>query len=311
MNKAQNPREIYGKTLLALARENRNIVALDADLSKSTMSVYIENELPAQYVECGIAEQNMLGTAAGLALTGKIPFANTFAVFIAGRAYDQIRQSVSIAKLNVKIVGSCAGLSDFSDGATHQMVEDIAIMRVIPNMTVICPSDANQVEAATREIARYHGPVYMRIGRGDMCDISEKGADFEIGKTYLKREGTQLTVFSCGIMTAMALEAAEQLEGEQISVRVVDVPTVKPIDRESIVSFCRDTKKVLCAEEHSIIGGLGSAVVEALRMERVETDFLGIRDEFGQSSNDLDALRQRYGLTVEEIKRKIREMIAS
>jgi len=233
METRHNPREEYGKVLLNLAKEDKNIIALDADLCKSTMAYYIEKELPQQHLELGIAEQNMLSTAAGLAIEGKIPFAHTFAVFITGRAYDQIRQSISIARLNVKIVGSSAGLSDFGDGATHQSIEDVSLMRSIPNMTVICPCDAIQVRAAVRAIYKYHGPVYLRISRNDMPDVLSK-EEFEIGKVYLRKHGTDVTVFATGIMVYEALNAADILEKENISLQVIDVPTIKPIDREEI-----------------------------------------------------------------------------
>ncbi len=306
---SHNPREEYGKTLLSLAKKDKNIIALDADLCKSTMAYYIEKELPEQHIEFGIAEQNMLSTAAGLAIEGKIPFAHTFAVFITGRAYDQIRQAISIASLNVKIVGSSAGLSDFGDGATHQSVEDISIIRSIPNMTVICPCDAIQVRAAVRAIYKYHGPIYLRISRNDMPDILSK-EEFKIGKVYLRKNGTDVTVFATGIMVYEALIAASILEKEKLSIQVIDVPTIKPIDREEIIRISRRTKAVVTAEEHSIIGGLGSAITESLRLERIPVEFLGIEDAFGQSCNELGPLLKYYGLTANGIISKVKKVLS-
>lgn len=308
MKSNHNPREEYGKKLLALAKANKNIIALDADLSKSTMGYYLEKELPDQHIEVGIAEQNLLGTAAGLAIEGKIPFAHTFAVFITGRAYDQIRQAISIARLNVKIIGSSAGLSDFGDGATHQSIEDISLMRSIPNMTVICPSDAIQIRAAVDAISKYQGPVYLRVGRNDMTDILSE-EEFEIGKIYERKNGTDATIFATGIMVQKALSAAEILAKENVSVQVVDIPTIKPIDRESIINISHKTKAVITAEEHSIIGGLGSTIAEILRLEKIPIEFLGIEDMFGQSCNEPEPLLNHYGLTTNGIISKVRSVL--
>ncbi len=304
-----NPREEYGNVLLELARENRDIIALDADLCKSTMTCMIEEELPEQYVEMGIAEQNMLSVAAGLSLTGKIPFANSFAIFLTSRAFDQIRQAICLSKLNVKIIGSSAGLSDFGDGSTHQTVEDVSIMRSIPNMTVISPCDSFQLKAAIKAMVKYKGPVYIRYTRSDMTDVTTETDSFEIGKVYEMCEGSDVTVFAMGIMVEMALNVAKKLKSEGISVRVVNVPTIKPIDRNAIIKLSKDTGRVLTTEEHSIIGGLGSAVAEALRNERICMEFHGIDDVYGQSSNDLQSLMNYYGLTEEVLKQKIIELI--
>lgn len=304
-----NPREEYGKVLLKLARENRDIIALDADLCKSTMTCMIEEELPEQYVEMGIAEQNMLSVAAGLALTGKIPFANSFAVFIAGRAFDQIRQAICLSMLNVKIIGSSAGLSDFGDGSTHQTIEDVSIMRSIPNMTVISPCDAFQLKAAIKEMVKYNGPVYLRYTRSDMTDLTAETDDFEIGKVYKMCEGSDVTVFAMGIMVEMALNVAKKLSSEGISVRVVNVPTIKPLDRKAIIKLSEDTRRVLTTEEHSIIGGLGSSVAEALRNERICIEFHGIEDEYGQSSNEMQPLLDHYGLNEKSLEKKIIELL--
>ena len=304
-----NPREEYGKVLLELAKGNHNIFALDADLCKSTMTCLIEEQLPEQYVEMGIAEQNMLSVAAGLALTGKIPFVNSFAVFVSGRAFDQIRQAICLSGLNVKIVGSSAGLSDFGDGSTHQSVEDVSIMRSIPNMTVLVPCDAFQIRAAVKEMVKYKGPVYMRYSRNELVDLTSETERFEIGKVYKMREGRDITVFTMGIMVEKALHVAENLSAKGISVRVVNVPTVKPIDRKAIIELSKDTGRVLTSEEHSIIGGLGSAVAEALRSERIVIEFHGINDAYGQSSNALQPLFHHYGLDESTMEKKIIELI--
>lgn len=302
----RNPREKYGKALLDLAKEDRNVLALDADLCKSTMSVNIEENLPKQYIEMGIAEQNMIATAAGFASTGKIPFCHSFAVFITGRAFDQIRQVVCLPNMNVKIIGSSAGLSDFGDGSTHQTVEDIAIMRSIPNMTVLVPGDGLQSAKAVRAAYNWIGPVYVRITRSDMEDVSTENDDFQIGKAYTLRKGKDITIFACGITVNLALKAAVILEKDDISVGVVNVSTLKPLDEETIIKEATSTGKVLTCEEHSIIGGLGEAVAGVLRRQKIEIEFLGIEDEFGQSSNTLEPLMEYYGITTKNIIEKIK-----
>jgi transketolase len=301
MNKIHNPREEYGKTLLSLCHKNQNVVALDADLCKSTMTCKIEEELPDQYFEMGIGEQNMMSVAAGMSLTGKIPFVNSFAIFLTSRAFDQIRQAICNASLNVKIIGSSAGLSDFGDGSSHQTVEDISIMRSLPNMTVVVPCDGRQTGKMTEAIAQYHGPVYMRVSRNDMTDLTSPDSPFEIGKVYTLREGSDVTVFTCGIMVEKALEAAEKLAQENISVMVVNVATIKPLERKEITRLSKRTGLVVTAEEHSIIGGLGSAVTEALRNEKIPIEFIGINDQFGVSCNDAEPLLELYGLTSKSI----------
>lgn len=302
----RNPAVEYGKALLELAKSDRNVVALDADLCKSTMSVNIENDLPAQYIEMGIAEQNMVATAAGLAAAGKTPFCHSFAVFITGRAFDQTRQAVCLPKLNVKLVGSSAGLSDFGDGATHQTVEDVAIMRALPNMTVVVPADGLQTAKAVKAAYAWDGPVYLRITRNELADVSKEDDGFEIGKAYVLREGKAITLFACGITVAMALEAADTLEKQGISACVVNVATIKPLDVETVVAKALQTGRVLVCEEHSVIGGLGEAVAGALRRHRVEIEFLGIEDEYGQSSNELEPLLERYGMTAQNIVDRVK-----
>src|SRR5690554_1131574 len=294
-------REAYGKELLNQARLNQNIVALDADLSLSTMSCYLGEEFPDRFFEMGIAEQNMVSTAAGLSLTGKIPFVNSFAVFAAGRPYDQIRQGVALPKLNVKIVGSSCGLSDAGDGATHQSIEDIAIMRSIPNMTVLSPVDAVETRKAVRAMIEYEGPVYIRISRTELPVITREEDPFTIGKVSKIADGTDLTIFATGSMVHKALEAREELAKIDISARIINVSTVKPLDVENIKKYAGDVKAVVTAEEHSIIGGLGGAITEALSDELIRIKMVGIQDRFGQSAGDYEELLEHYGLTTTEI----------
>jgi len=300
-----NPRAAYGETLVALGRDNESIVVLDADLGGSTMGKLFELEYPDRHFEVGIAEANMTSIAAGLAAVGKIPFINSFAVFASGRAFDQIRQTICIGELNVKIAGSSAGLSDFGDGATHQSVEDIAIMRAIPNLTVISPSDANEAAAATKAIAAYDGPVYLRLNRHDSVKVTEADAPFIIGEPTIKRAGDDIAVFATGITVAMALEAAKILEGE-VSVRVINVSTIKPLCPDKISKLASGCKGIVTAEEHSVIGGLGSAVCEALRLEPKPVEFVGIQDIYGVSAHNYEELLSHYGITTQAITDAIR-----
>jgi transketolase len=307
--KMQNPRQVYGETLLELGRKNKSVVVLEADLSKSTMTCLFEKEFPERFFEMGIGEANMTSFAGGLSLTGKIAFTNSFAVFASGRAYDQIRQGISIPKLNVKIVGSSAGLSDFGDGATHQSVEDVAIMRAIPNMTVLVPADGIETRQMTRKIAEYQGPVYMRINRHDLPDLFPDNQEFEIGKSYLIREGKDVVVFADGIMVSKAVQAAEKSKGEGISVRVVNVSSLKPTNEDDIRKFASGVKGIVTAEEHSLIGGLASVITYILRGSGVPVISIGIEDEFGQSAHDYDELLRDYKLTEDNIIGSIKKLI--
>ena len=304
----KNERVAYGETLVELGKENNNIVVLEADLGKSTMSHLFEVAFPERYFEMGIAEQNMASTAAGLALVGKIPFISTFAVFVTGRAYDQIRQTISVGKLNVRICGSSAGLSDYGDGATHQAVEDMAIMRAIPNMTVLAPVDAVETKKMLRAMVDYSGPVYMRINRNDLPILTSEDEKYKIGKVYTLREGNDIVVFANGIMVSKALEAAKLLENEGISVRVVNVSTVKPLDRDAVIEISKGCKGVVTAEEHSIIGGLGSSIAEALRLEAKPIEFVGVMDIFGTSTCDYNELLDYYGLTTKAIVDSVKKV---
>jgi transketolase len=293
----QNCRVVYGETLVELGRENERIVALDADLSKSTMTRLFEHEFPERYFEMGIGEQNMVSVAAGLALCGKIAFVNSFAVFAAGRPYDQIRVSVCIGKVNVKIIGSSCGISDFGDGATHQGIEDIAIMRAIPNMTVLAPVDGIETRKMTRAAAEYEGPVYMRIPRNEVPDVSDENQEFKIGKPTVIREGTDITVFAHGYMVYKALKAAETLNKKGISLRIVNVSTLKPIDEEAIKELADGVKGIVTVEEHTIVGGLASAVAFILRGRAIPMEAIAVQDCFGQSALSYEELLEHYGLT--------------
>jgi len=305
----QNCRKVYGETLVELGRENERIVALDADLSKSTMTRFFEQEFPERFFEMGIGEQNMIGTAAGLALSGKIAFANSFSVFAAGRPYDQIRVSVCIGKVNVKIIGSSCGISDFGDGATHQSIEDVAIMRALPNMTVLAPVDGIETRKMIRAIAEYDGPVYVRINRNEMPDVFGEDEEFKIGKPYVIRKGKDVTVFAHGYMVFKALMAAGALEKEGISLRVVNVSTLKPIDEEAIKELAGGVKGIVTAEEHSIIGGLASAISFILRGRAVPIEVIAIKDCFGQSALSYEQLLEHYGLTDTAIIKAVRKIL--
>ena len=302
-----NQRMVYGKTLVELGRQDERIVVLDADLGGSTMGKLFEAEFPERHFEMGIAEANMTSVAAGLAQTGKIPFTNSFAVFAGGRAYDQIRQTIAIGKLNVKICGSSSGLSDFGDGATHQCVEDMAIFRAVPNMTVICPADANETREAVKAIAGMDGPCYLRLNRNEYPNVTEEGAPFEIGVPKLLKDGTDIALFAVGYMTGVALEAARELEGS-ISVRVINVSTIKPMDKEMIRKMAEGCRAVVTAEEHNVAGGLGSAVAEALCENPIPMKMVGIKDTFGCSGHNYQEVLAYHGLTREAVAEAVREM---
>ena len=297
-----NPRMAYGAALLDLARSNRDIVALDADLCASTQSVQIENNIPCQYFEMGISEANMVSTAAGLALCGKIPFVHSFAVFVVGRCFDQIRQGVCLPRLNVKIVGSSAGLSDFGDGATHQSFEDIALMRVLPNMTVLAPVDAVEVSKAVSAAAAIDGPVYIRLNRNDIPVVTGSATPFEVGKPLVLSEGRDVSICVNGITASMGLAARDLLERHGISARVVNFSTIKPLDKAAVRSALAGTRAIVTAEEHSVIGGMGSAILECMCDTPLPTVRIGIADRYGQSAHDYGQLLQHYGLTAEAIK---------
>ena len=298
----KNPRMAYGAALLDLARSNRDVVALDADLCASTQSVQIENNLPGQYFEMGIGEANMVSTAAGLALCGKIPFVHSFAVFASGRAFDQIRQGVCLPNLNVKIVGSSSGLSDFGDGATHQCFEDMATMRALPNMTVLAPVDAVEVPKVVRAAAAHDGPVYIRLNRNDLPIVTEAATPFEIGKPLSLAEGRDIAICVNGVTAGMGLKARELLEKRGISARVVNFSTIKPLNETAVRAALAGVRALVTIEEHSVIGGLGSAVLESMSETPLPTAKIGIADRYGQSAHDYGQLLNHYGLTVEAIE---------
>lgn len=299
-----NQRIAYGRTLVELGKTDDRIVVLDADLSGSTMGKFFEEAYPDRHFEMSIAEANMTSVAAGLSLTGKIPFTNSFAVFSAGRAYDQIRQTIAIGKLNVKIVGSSAGLSDFGDGATHQSVEDLAYMRSIPNMTVVCPADANETVQAVKAIAEYDGPCYLRLNRNDYNNVTAENKEFVIGRPDVLKYGKDIVVFACGYMVGLALEAAEQLK-DKISVKVVNMSTIKPVSKELICELAEGCRGIVSAEEHSTIGGLGSMIAEALCKSCKPIEFVGLNDTFGCSAHNYEEILEYYDLTAEHIVRAV------
>ncbi|MFZ0429485.1 MAG: transketolase C-terminal domain-containing protein [Acidobacteriota bacterium] len=306
--KTQNCRTVYGETLVELGKVNERIVVLEADLSKTTMTQFFEKEFPERFFEVGIGEQNMISTAAGLALSGKIAFANSFAVFATGRPYDQIRVSC-IGKLNVKIVGSSCGLSDFGDGATHQSIEDVALMRAIPNMTILSPADGIETRKMTRAAAAYEGPVYMRILRNPVPDVTDEDQEFEIGRPTVIRPGTDVVVFAHGYMVYKSLKAAEVLENEGVSVRVVNVSTLKPIDDGVIRDLAAGVKGVVTVEEHTIIGGLASAIAFALRGQSLPMEAVAVQDCFGQSALDYEQLLEHYGLTDGAVFKAVKKVL--
>ena len=305
-----NLRSAYGASLVRLGRMDQRVVALEADLGKSTQSVMFQAEFPERYFQMGIAEQNMASTAAGFALAGMIPFIHSFAVFATGRIYDQLRNSICIPNLSVRICGSSAGLSDFGDGKTHQGVEDVALMRALPNMTVLCPADSIEVEKMMDCLLDWKGPVYIRINRNDLPFVYPAGEAYHIGKVTMLRDGSHAAIFASGIMVSKALEAAAALASEGISARVIDVGTLKPLDRDAVIRDAGGVDAIVTAEEHSVIGGLGSAVVEALRgVDHAPVEFVGIPDSFGISAESYDDLLAHFGLTSEAVSETVRTLL--
>ena len=295
----------YGKALVELGKENKDVVVVDADLSCSTQTQFFAKEFPERFFNVGIAEQDAMTTAAGLSVAGKIPFASTFAVFASGRAWEQIRNSICYPKFNVKIVATHGGITVGEDGASHQALEDIALMRAIPNMMVIVPADAEETRQAVKYAAEYKGPVYIRVSRSNLPDVFDESYKFSPSKAPVVKEGTDLTIVTNGETLIEAIECAKILEENNISAEIVNVPVVKPLDTETIVMSAQKTKKVVTIENHSIIGGLGSAVCETLS-EKYPTKVLriGTNDEFGQSG-DAKELMELYGLTSEKLAEKI------
>ena len=300
--KTEATRDAYGKTLVELGKENPKIVVLDADLAASTKTADFRKAFPERFFDMGVAEQDMIGTAAGLAASGKIVFASTFAVFGSGRAWDQIRISAAYTRLNVKIVVTHGGITTGEDGASHQANEDIAIMRAIPNLTVIVPADAYETAKVIRAAAKFNGPMYIRLSRiKSPLVYKDESFAYQIGKGITLRQGKDVTIIACGIMVAKALEAAEELSKQKINCRVVDLHTIKPLDKELIVRCAKETGAIVTVEEHSILGGLGGAVAEVI-VENCPVPMarVGIKDMFGESGKPEDLL-VKYGLTAKDI----------
>lgn len=298
-------RDGFGEALKTVAEKNENIAGLCADLTESTRMHHFAEAFPDRFVQIGVAEQNLIGTAAGLALVGKIPFAASYAVFSPGRSWDQIRVSVCYSQNNVKIVGAHAGLSVGPDGATHQALEDIAITRVLPNMTVVVPADYEQAKRATEAIAEHVGPTYIRLSRSALPIFTTPESPFELGKAQILREGTDVTIVACGAMVYEALIAAEELSKENITAEVINLHTIKPIDAVTLKKSVSKTGKLVTAEEHQINGGMGSAVIEAVADEPVPTQMVGVNDTFGESGTP-EELFEKYGLTKDNIINKVK-----
>ena len=301
-------REAYGKALVELGAINEKVVVLDADLAGATMTKYFKGAYPERFFDCGIAEANMVNISAGLSTMGQIPFCSTFAMFGAGRAYEQIRNSIAYPKFNVKICCSHAGVSVGEDGGSHQSIEDIGLMRMIPGMTIIVPADAKETRKATFALAEMDGPAYMRTARL-ASPVFEEDYPFEIGKANVLREGKDAAVFACGLMVNEALEAAKLLSAEGIEISVINMHTIKPIDAACVTEYAEKCGNVITVEEHSVIGGLGDAVADVL-MGKVCCKFkkIGVNDQFGQSGKAMDVLRE-YGLTADQIAAKIKETL--
>ncbi len=296
----KDTRSGFGDGILEAARENEHIIALTADLAGSLKLNGFIKEFPERFIQCGIAEANMMGIAAGLTIGGKIPFTTTFANFSTGRVYDQIRQSIAYSGKNVKICASHAGLTLGEDGATHQILEDIGMMKMLPGMTVIVPADYNQTKAATKAIAKYNGPVYLRFGR-PVWPIFTKEEDFVIGKAQRLSEGKDISIFACGHMVWIAIEAGKTLEAKGISVEIINIHTIKPLDTEAVLASIKKTGCAVTAEEHNIIGGLGDSIAQvAAKNWPVPIEYIGTNDTFGESGKPSELL-VKYGLDAEHI----------
>ncbi|MBP2629924.1 MAG: transketolase [Firmicutes bacterium] len=303
-------REAYAKVLKEELSKNSQVVVLDADLGNATKSMTFKKVCPERYFDMGIAEQDMMGTAAGLATCGKIPIASTFAMFAAGRAFEQVRNSIAYPNLNVKIAATHAGVTVGEDGGSHQAIEDISLMRSIPNMTVINPSDGKEAEEALKAAVQYYGPVYIRLGRAATPDLHSEYYQFIWGKGEVLREGKDVGIIATGIMVAKALEAAEQLKKQGIEARVVNIHTIKPLDEALIIETAKLTGKIVTAEEHSVIGGLGSAVSEVLCQQYpVKMSMVGVKDKFGCSGSPTELLK-KYGLMEEDIIKAVMSLCA-
>ncbi len=285
-------RQSYGEALVELGKENKNIVVLDADLATATKTIEFAKEFPDRFFDIGIAEADMIGTAAGMATCGKIPYASTFAVFAAGRTYDQIRSSVCYPNLNVKICATHAGVTVGEDGATHQMLEDLSLMRVLPNMKVFCPSDDRQTKWLIKEISKIEGPCYVRLCRLATPEIYEENQKFEIGKMVQLGEGKDATIFATGVTVSEAIKAQNVLKEKGIDVRVIDVHTIKPLDVEMVLKCAKETKRLISVEDHSVLGGMGSAIAEVLTDSYpIKLERMGVNDKFGKSGKAEELLK--------------------
>ncbi|MGI6361674.1 MAG: transketolase family protein [Bacillota bacterium] len=303
-------RDAYGQALVEIGKYNKDLVVLDADLSKSTKTAGFAKAYPERFINVGIAEQNMVGVAAGLAVSGKIPFLSSFAVFATGRAFEQIRNSVAYSQNNVKIAATHAGITVGEDGGTHQSVEDIAIMRTLPQMVVIVPCDATETKQAVKSLVNLDGPAYLRLGRLAVPQISPEGYEFHLGKGVLLQEGSDIVIFACGMMVSVALEAAQILAAEGIAAAVANIHTIKPLDTQFIVNLAKICGAAVTVEEHSIIGGLGSAVAETLAEHcPVPLARVGVEDVFGQSGSPAELL-DFYGLTPMGVVDKVKKVLA-
>lgn len=303
-------REAYGNALAAVGAKNKNIVVLDADLSKSTKTNVFKEQFPDRFFNAGIAEQNLISVGAGLATAGKIPFVSSFAMFATGRAFEQIRNAVCYPKLNVKVCATHAGITVGEDGATHQSLEDIACMRVLPNMTVVVPADEAETTSVIEWAANYQGPVYVRLGRAGVDDTTPAGYQFVPGKSQTLVEGADLTIIACGALVGPAVEGAKELAQAGISARVINMASIKPIDKDAIVKAAQETGAILTAEEHNVLGGLGSAVAEVVVQEvPVPMAFVGVQDSFGESGTPKE-LMAKYGLTAKDIVAAAKKLVA-
>lgn len=302
-------REAYGKTLVELGKENRDIVVLDADLSRSTMTQFFAGEFPGRFFDCGIAEQNMVGIAAGLAASGKIPFASSFAVFVPGRCFDQIRMSIAQPRFNVKLVATHSGISVGEDGTSHQCIEDLSLICSLPGFTVIVPADAIETAQAVRAAAASYGPFYIRLCRPKLPLVYSEGYRFKLGKAVTMRRGGDATIIAIGTMVAVALEAAENLKRDGIDCRVLNMPTLKPIDEAAIIGAAAETGAIVAAEEHLEHGGLGSIVAQVLaKHQPVPMEFVAIKNTYAKSGKAAE-LWQRYGLTAKDIEQAVQAVI--
>ncbi len=302
-------RKGWADALLELGENNPNVVVLDADLAKSTLTALFKEKYPKRFFDMGIAEQNMINTAGGLSLTGLVPFVSTYGVFVSGRAWEQIRTSICYGELNVKLGGAHGGISVGPDGATHQALEEITIMRVIPNMTVLVPTDYYETKKAVLAAAKINGPVYIRFGREKVPVVTDENTPFEIGKANIMKEGTDVTIVACGPMVAESLDAAEVLAKENINAEVINLHTIKPLDKETIIASVKKTKHLVTAEEHQVAGGMGSAILEVLAQEYpVPAEMVGIDDTFGESGKPRE-LMEKYGITSKEIIEKTKSVL--